>query len=172
MSFVVRARIVSVVAAAVIAGWAWRAGAAPTSGPETKKEDAQPQAFVDGFRSAKLGMTERDVREAIHKDFSLGEKDVTAGTNDVDGTHSMTVKVKDLLPDLGPGVVSYILGAKTQKLIQVNVVWGVPEVAVAPLDTLVPAANKLRAYFARQGAYGKGATGGQKKKKQRFEAPL
>lgn len=118
-------------------------------------------AAIEGFRSAKFGVTEKEVRDAIKRDFSQGDKDVTATTNAAERTQSLMVKVKELLPDAPGGVVSYILGAKSKKLIQINVGWGTAETGMAPLETLVGTANSLRDYFLRKGSY-KGAVANQK----------
>lgn len=118
-------------------------------------------AAINGFRSAKFGMSERDVRDAIKTDFSQGDKGVTSADNATERTQSLVVKVKELLPDAPPAVVSYILGAKSKKLIQINVGWGTAETGTTPIETLVGTANSLRDYFLRKGSY-KGTAANQK----------
>lgn len=108
---------------------------------------------IDGFRSARFGTTARDVRDAIKKDFSLGEKDIVVSNSQEERTQSLTVKVKDLLADAPPAAVSYIFGATSKKLIQINVGWGAAETGAAALGDLLPTANTLRDYFLRKGVY-------------------
>ncbi|HIJ61050.1 MAG TPA: hypothetical protein HPQ04_00005, partial [Rhodospirillaceae bacterium] len=68
----------------------------------------------------------------------------------------LTVTVEHLLPDTPPAVVSYIFGFRSQKLIQVSVLW-----AAEKPDGLPEAALTLRNYFDHlQFQDGKSATDG------------
>lgn len=147
------------VVAALPGAPAWAKDPVPASTPA---KGAVEQATVEGFRSARFGMQAKDVRDAIKKDFGLGDKDVVATSNQEERTQSLTVKVKDLLPDSPPAAVSYIFGATSKKLIQVNVGWGSTETGLASLETLVPTANTLRDYFIRKGVYGAPVVANQK----------
>ncbi len=51
----------------------------------------------------------------------------------------------------GVARVVYILGYKSKKLIQVNVIWGKPVNPAPDPGEIVSAANLLRNYFARKG---------------------
>jgi hypothetical protein len=111
---------------------------------------AQDQApyQVTGFRDARFGMSEQDVRAVIVKDFGLKPADITSSVNPVEGTTVLTAKVASLDPGPGPAVVAYILGYASKKLIQINVAWGDP-----PPDNLDPTAmiasgTRLERYFA------------------------
>ena len=128
--------------------------ASPTAGVEA--------AVIDGFRSARFGMTAKDVRDAIKKDFGIGEKDVVASSSQEEHTQSLTVKVKDLLPEAPPAAVSYILGATSKKLIQINVGWGAIESGPVSLENLLPTANTLRDFFLRKGTYASAVVANQK----------
>lgn len=106
-------------------------------------------ASVDGYRSARFGMTEAEVKKAIKADFSIDDPGKT-----VNGTQRTTVLVvsgKSLIPDTPPATISYILGATTAKLIQVNVVWGGNGGADA--KQIAFTANALSAYFQEKGSY-------------------
>jgi len=109
------------------------------------------QAVVDGYRSAHFGITEVEVRKAIKVD--LGVDDPARTTNDVEHTTVLTVASKTLLPDSPPAAISYILGATSSRLIQVNVVWGAGGGAEA--KQIVAAADALTAYFLNKGGWSK-----------------
>ena len=84
-------------------------------------QTAEP-AIIDGYRSAHFGMNEAEVKKAIKADFSVD--DPAKALNETERTAALLVRGKTLVPDSPPATVSYIFGATTAKLIQVNVVWG------------------------------------------------
>jgi len=108
-------------------------------------------AIIDGYRSAHFGMTEAEVKVAIKSDFGVSDPKRTI--NDVERTTIFTVPAKALLPDSPPATISYILGASSSKLIQVNVVWG--ENGGAEAKQIVSTTNALAAYFVDKGSYAK-----------------
>ena len=83
-------------------------------------------AEVEGFRSARFGMNEAQVRQAIARDFKLTGKKVTEGRNLAEKTTILVIRVQDLLPNSGLSQVTYTLGYKTKGLIQVDVLFGQP----------------------------------------------
>ena len=113
-------------------------------------------ANIAGFRSAHFGMDEPAVRRAIERDFGVLEDKVRVDLHPVEKTTVLTVAVDRLLPDTPPAVVSYVFGFRTQKLIQVSVLW-----AAEKPDGLPEAALTLRNYFDRlQFQDGKSSTDG------------
>ena len=46
----------------------------------------QPPYAVSGFRDARFGMSEQDVRAVVVKDFGLKPADITSAVNPVEGT--------------------------------------------------------------------------------------
>lgn len=78
---------------------------------------------VAGFRSARFGMNENDVKASIVKDFNLKGDAVRAETNPNEQTRILTVKAPDVLPGGGAAEVSYVFGYKSKSLIQVGVSW-------------------------------------------------
>lgn len=117
-------------------------------------ETTAPQAVViDGYRSAHFGMNEREVRRAIRNDLDTDK--ITVTPNDLERTTVLVLKDQQLLADAPPATVSYILGATSAKLIQVNVVWG--EDGGAEVKPIVTTANALVAFFLEKGAYAKGS---------------
>jgi hypothetical protein len=79
--------------------------------------------LVDGFRSAKFGMTETDTLKAIKTDFALANNAITQTSNTVEGTHLMKITVKNLLPNSGQAIVTYSFGYKTDRLDEIDVTW-------------------------------------------------
>jgi hypothetical protein len=108
----------------------------------------QPPYEVTGFRAARFGMSEQDVRAVVAKDFGLKPADVTSSANPVEGTTVLTAKVASLDPGPGPAVIGYILGYTSKKLIQVNVAWGDPPTDNADPNAMIAAGTRLERYFA------------------------
>lgn len=116
----------------------------------------RPLYQVEGFRTARLNMTEQEVRDAINRDFpttGTGTRrtgNVDSQTNRVFRTTALVVTVRDLMPDTGTARVEYILGYQTRKLIQVNVIWGTPADPQAPLEVVQTAAARLQTFFLQE----------------------
>jgi hypothetical protein len=108
-----------------------------------------PAYEVTGFRGARFGMTEPEVRAVIAKDFGLKPTDITSTVNPVEGTTVLTAKVASLDPAPGPAVVAYILGYTTKRLIQINVAWGdAPADKSSDSNEMIGAGTRLERYFA------------------------
>lgn len=112
---------------------------------------AAKQAQVEGFRNARFGMTEAQVRDAIGKDFKLSGEAIQRIEEPTERTTALLVKVNDLLPDSGPAVIAYLLGYKTKKLFRVNVIWGQEIGSPTKPEQIVGTANALRNYLLGQG---------------------
>lgn len=82
---------------------------------------AQTAATVEGFRSARFQMTEDQVRKAIDSDFK-GAK-IEKRTSSVSRNVVLSIRVPDLIPDRGTAQVNYTFGYKSNKLMQVDVIW-------------------------------------------------
>ena len=108
-----------------------------------------PSALVEGFRSAKFGADEKAVRAAIKADLGLEGKAVAAEDNSIEKTTALIATVDALEPG-GKAQIAYILGYKSRKLIQVNVVWGAPLDPAASVESLTGTAVLLRSYFTQQ----------------------
>lgn len=113
----------------------------------TPAAPALPPARLDGFRAAKFGMSEDEVRNAIMQDFSMSDSDVKREMNPVQMTTALSVDVKDLLPGTGVARVTYLLGYKSSKLFSVVIVWALALNAADTQEVLVEAAAVLRAHF-------------------------
>jgi len=126
------------------------APAAPVFAETPVDTEAHASALVDGFRSASFGMTEADVRSAISKDFKVKNDVIVSTDNSVEETHTLSVEVPDLLPNGGRAKVTYILGAKTKKLIEVNITWAATTDPAVTAPTLTRNAELLSNYFRAQ----------------------
>src|SRR4051794_35742636 len=71
---------------------------------------AQQKYEVTGFRDARFGMTETDVRNSVAKTFGVKPADLASTTNAIEGTIVLTAKLASLDPAPGPARVAYIFG--------------------------------------------------------------
>lgn len=107
-------------------------------------------AAVLGFRSARFGMTEDEVRGAIEKDFGLEGDEIEVMVPDVQRTPVLRIRVENLIEETGPAVVNYVLGYKSQRLFRVNVVWGTPVDPNTTAATINKVSTLLQRYFDNQ----------------------
>jgi hypothetical protein len=130
-----------------------RGAAAPPSDTSAQPPPAASgeTAHVDGFRSAKWGMTEAEVKAAITLDFKIPADKLKTEPNANERTTVLTVQAPDMIDGAGVARVSYIFGYTTKKLIQVNLVWGTPVDTQAKPEGVVAAANQLRDLFMSSG---------------------
>ncbi|WP_426609925.1 hypothetical protein [Bradyrhizobium sp. McL0616] len=124
--------------------------AAPAASGEAATADDKTKA-IDGFRSAKFGSNEADVRAAIVKDFSAKPDAIRAQDNPSELTHSLLLSVPELLPNGGTAELSYVFGYKSKSLIQVGAVWSKGTDAAITPEKLFSNANILRAHFLSEG---------------------
>jgi hypothetical protein len=82
---------------------------------------------IDGFRTAKFGMNEVQLRNTIISDLKVSADAITKTENQLQRTTVLSVQVPDLVPQGGTATVSYVLGYQTHRLIQVNIIWS-PEI--------------------------------------------
>ena len=108
----------------------------------------EPPAAIDGFRNARFGMSEEQVRQAIRKDFPAAAKPASA-VHPSEKTTVLSIGAADLLPNTGTARISYIFGYRSKKLIQINVVW-TSDGTTAGDEAIVATANTLRDYFMPQ----------------------
>jgi hypothetical protein len=107
-----------------------------------------PKYDVSGFRDARFGMTEAEVRAVVTKSFGVKAADLKVTPNPTEGTSLLVVRVESLDPGPGPTTLTYIFGHKSKKLAQVNVVWG-EDTATNPPDAnaIIGAGTRLERYF-------------------------
>lgn len=119
-------------------------GPAPAIAPETKAE-------VTGFRSARFGMTEAEVRQAIVKDLGVKPGDIKSEPNRGEQTTVLSVRAADVLPGGGVADVSYVLGYKTKHLIQVGITWSKATDDKMTPEQLFSDSSVLRSHFLSAG---------------------
>lgn len=105
---------------------------------------------VEGFRQARFGMSEPEVRQAIQRDFPAAARRMSRTTHPREKTTVLAVTAEELLPDTGPAQLSYILGYASKRLVQVNIVWSSDGRSAARDEAIVAAANALRDHFKTQ----------------------
>jgi hypothetical protein len=110
-----------------------------------------PVAQVTGFRSATFGMSERDVRAAIAKDFGVKPDAIKAETNPSEQTRVLIIQAPDVLPGGGTAEVSYVFGFKSKNLIQVGVSWSKTSDDKMTPEQLFSNSSILRAHFIAAG---------------------
>ena len=120
-----------------------------TRGSGVAKEVNRPN--IAGFRSARFGMSEQETLEAMQRDFQLQRGEIEIQHNDEDRTSSLVATVTDIFPGSEAAQVVYIHGYKQKKLIQINVLWGLPVTEEPDSQELVTTANVLRKYFGQLG---------------------
>ncbi|MGY8636228.1 hypothetical protein RAD15_27520 [Bradyrhizobium sp. 14AA] len=137
-------------AAPAAAGTPVAAGATSAAAAETPAADDKIKA-IDGFRSAKFGMNEADVRAAMTKDFNAKSDAIKSQDNASELTHSLLLSAPELLPNGGTAELSYVFGYKSKSLIQVGAVWSKGADAAMTPEKLFSNANILRAHFLSEG---------------------
>jgi hypothetical protein len=118
-------------------------------GQDQPAPPAGPPAQIEGFRQARFGMSEEQIRQVIRKDFPTAAAKISSTVHPSEKTTVLSLTVADLLPNTGNARISYIFGYRSKKLIQINIVWTSEGSAVSD-ETVVGAANSLRDYFASQ----------------------
>jgi hypothetical protein len=136
--------------AATAAGPAAAAPAAATTEAPSAGTDDKTKS-IDGFRSAKFGTSEADVRAAMAKDFGAKPEAIRAQDNASELTHSLLLSAPELLPNGGTAELSYVFGYKSKSLIQVGAVWSKGTDAAMTPEKLFSNANILRAHFLSEG---------------------
>jgi hypothetical protein len=129
-------------------------GAADIAESQTAKtkstQPAKKQAKIEGFRSAKFGLKEKDIYRAITKDFKISKSKVKRSTSALEKTTSLEITVPKLLGVGGTAKIGYIMGYKSQRLMQVNIVWGRGAAKKVDPQTVVDAANFLRTHLIKK----------------------
>lgn len=115
-----------------------------------KTASSKNEARVEGFRSARFGMTEKEIYKAIYKDFRVSKKNVERQVHPVEQTVNLGILLDNLLPQSGPARAYYVFGYKSRRLIQVNIIWGKPVTEKPNSERVVNLANQLREHFSGQ----------------------
>ncbi len=122
---------------------------APTGGIAPQPATPSAAGTIEGFRNARFGMSEPQIRVAIHSDFPAVAASLTSTVNPSEKTTVLWLIVPDLLPRTGKARISYIFGYRSKRLIQVNILWSSDRSAAGD-EAIVGAANSLRDYFVSE----------------------
>lgn len=122
----------------------------PFKDPIAAKLSKKQWKVIDGFRSAKFGMTEKQVLQAIAKDFKVSKIKVEKKVNVAQKTKSLIIHLPKLMKIGGPSDIVYILGYKSKRLAQVNIDWGTGISKSTPPQEIVNVANLLRNHFIKK----------------------
>jgi hypothetical protein len=118
-------------------------------GDDAAPDKPGPPAVIEGFRQARFGMNEEQVKQAIRKDFPEAAGKLASAVHPTEKTIGLSLTVADLLPHSGYARIAYILGYRSKKLGQVNIVWS-SDGSTAGDETIVGTANSLRDYFSAE----------------------
>ena len=110
-------------------------------------QGSPPRYEVTGFREARFGMTEFEVRQIARKSFGVDDDRMTLTTDEIAGTTKLIVHVPMLEPGLGEGRVEYLFGHAHHKLFQVNVVWGLDTNPQLSNFAMIAGALRFQRYF-------------------------
>ncbi len=120
-------------------------------GSDEAAASSAPQINIEGFRSAKFGMSESDVRKAIKKDFNVSGDGIRTEDNKMERTNILAIPADDVLPGGGKAEISYVFGYESKKLIQVGIVWSQQSDEKMTAEQLFSNANVLRTHFVSAG---------------------
>jgi hypothetical protein len=131
----------------LVAGFLLMGLAAQAQDPPKQAQDL-PKYEVTGFRDARFGMTEAEVRAAVKKSFAVKDADIKTTSNPTEGTTLLIARADSLDPGPGPAAITYIFGNKSKRLIQVNVAWGedAPNNS-SDANAIIGAGTRLERYF-------------------------
>lgn len=111
--------------------------------------DAVPFHYITGFRSARWGMDEEQVRQAIVADFQIPDTSIGQLVNPDEATTVLVAELPSLSPGPGPAAVYYVFGATSNKLMHISVIWTTSD---TPTDTerthIAVAGMQLANYFS------------------------
>ena len=107
-------------------------------------------ARIEGFRSAKFGMSKKAIYKAIARDFKISKSKVKSNVHSLEKTTSLEVTVPKLIGVGGVAKIGYVFGYKSKKLMQVNVVWGRGATEKVDGQDVVDAANFLRNHLIKK----------------------
>ena len=114
------------------------------------QNEAARAAEIEGYRSARFGMTEAEVLRAIEMDFGVDGGE-TRIVHPIQKTSTLVIRADGLVSGAGATQVVYIFGYRSKQLIQVTLSWGHPLEATTDAAILVRAARAMMNRMALQG---------------------
>jgi hypothetical protein len=107
-------------------------------------------AVIDGFRSAKFGMSEKQVLLSIAQDFKVPKSKVSMVVSSTEKTKALTIPAPNLLHVGGFAKIVYLLGYNSKKLMQVNIYWMPALSNSLNGKEILSAAKLLRRHFVKK----------------------
>ena len=114
------------------------------------EKNTKPWANIDGFRSAKFGMTMNAVKKAIFKDFSIPKEKIKTINHPIELTKSLGITVENLVPESRKSRVVYVFGFESKQLTQVNILTGHPMDTNATPEEIINSGNLLGKHFFKK----------------------
>jgi hypothetical protein len=106
-----------------------------------------PKYQVTGFRGARFGMTQDEVRQVAKKAFNIADGQMMLTSDPASGATKLIVHVHELEAGLGVGRIEYLFGYRQHELFQVNVVWGRDSNPQLDNSDMLAGAMRLQGYF-------------------------
>ncbi|MCH4093135.1 MAG: hypothetical protein LKE96_02280 [Acetobacter peroxydans] len=121
------------------------------SNPAVVSPQPGATARLNGFRSARFGMDEDGVRQAISTDFGLEGHAVHVSENPEQRTPVLTIVVQHLASGKSDGraAVHYVFGYRSHLLSAVHITWETAQDPANTPSTLLETGSLLQAYFER-----------------------
>ena len=114
------------------------------------KKQAKKWAVINGFRSARFGMTEKEVLHAIATDFKISRHRVEKKALAAGKMTALIIHVRKTMDIGGPSDIVYILENKQKRLVGVNIDWGKSVTDNVVGKDILTAANLLRNNFVKK----------------------
>ena len=102
---------------------------------------------ITGFRTARFGMKEPELREALAQDFGLSPASLAVTDAAGLGARTLSFLLDGLVPGAGVAQISYIFGYQGKDLIQISATWGGANRPEAGAPQVEAAAAELKRYF-------------------------
>ena len=110
-------------------------------------QGAPPRYEVTGFREARFGMSEPEVREIAQRSLGVDNDRMTLVEDETAGTTRLIVHVKVLERGVGESRIEYLFGNAEHRLFQVNVVWGLDTNPLPSNLAMLTEAVRLQRHF-------------------------
>lgn len=122
------------------------------SAPATASAPVQTSSFqVQGYGRLRFGMNAEQIKSLLKLDFPQANPVLIDRIDAVSRSRVLTIELPALDPGPGAATISCVLGATSQRLIAVNVIWLVAGKASQAQETLlINAAAKLAKTYAAQ----------------------
>lgn len=102
---------------------------------------------ITGFRTARFGMKEAELRDALAKDFGVGAANLTVSDAVGLGARTLSFLLDGLAPGAGAAQMNYVFGYEGQDLIQISAIWGGAALPQTGPPQIEAAATELKRYF-------------------------